>query len=211
MSALLALPLDCAVAARALGDAALSGDLYLAQPTTRGIRVAVIDGLGHGPEAARAAESARATLAAAADETPERLIESCHQSLRATRGAALTLAELDRERSEMTWVAVGNVEGMVLRVGADGAREKIYVLARGGIVGHRLPPLRRQTVALKPGDLLILATDGIRAGFDEALDPRAPPQRNADAVLRRYGRKADDALVLVGRWRGPHPAAGPPS
>jgi len=210
LSASLIPPLDYAVAARGLGGAAVSGDLHWAQPTRRGMRVAVIDGLGHGTDAAYAAETARATLAAVPDETPERLVESCHQSLRATRGAALTLAELDARRGEMAWLAVGNVEGLVLRVGADGVRKKIYVLARGGIVGHRLPPLRAQTLALQPGDLLILATDGIGAGFDQALDPHAPPQRNADAVLWRYGRDADDALVLVGRWRGPDAAARPP-
>jgi phosphoserine phosphatase RsbX len=203
------LAFDYAVAARALDGAPVSGDMFLAHPTARGMRVAVIDGLGHGPGAAHAAAAARATLAAAQGEAPERLIEICHQALKATRGAALTLVEFDAVRGEMTWLAVGNVEGIVLRVGAGGAREKIYVLARGGIVGHRIPKLRGQTLALCPGDLVILATDGIRTGFDHAIDPDAPPQLNADRILERYAREADDALVLVGRWRDPGLAAGP--
>jgi hypothetical protein len=51
-------PLEVEAAAVALGDAAVSGDRFCVVPTPAGVLVAVIDGLGHGSEAAEA--SARA-------------------------------------------------------------------------------------------------------------------------------------------------------
>jgi phosphoserine phosphatase RsbX len=114
---------------------------------------------------------------------------------------AMTLTAFDARKGELDWVAVGNVDAVLLRAGEDGLREKTYVLARGGIVGYRLPPLRSATLSLLPDDLIILATDGIRGGFERAIDLGAPPQQIADQILAQHGRSTDDALVLVGRWR----------
>jgi phosphoserine phosphatase RsbX len=195
-------PLDYAIAGRGLSGAAESGDLFLVRPSARGILVAVIDGLGHGSEAAHAAATAQRLLLASADEPLVILVKRCHAELRGTRGAAMTLAMLDIRLQTMSWIAIGNVEGLVLRAAPDGTREKFYVLPRGGIVGHRVPALRDASLPLSPGDLLVLATDGIAAGFDAAVDLGSPPQRIADAILARHARATDDALVLVGRWSG---------
>ena len=116
----------------------------------------------------------------------------------------MSIASLDAERQTMTWLAVGNVEGVLIR---PGTAKRESILMRGGIVGHRLPPLRTTTLPLRAGDLLMLATDGIREGFAEQLRPDAPLQEIAERVLDRYGRAEDDALVLAGRWHG-QPVAG---
>jgi phosphoserine phosphatase RsbX len=195
-------PLDYAVAGRGFPGAAESGDRFVVRPSARGILVAVIDGLGHGGEAAHAAAAAQRLLLASEDEPLALLINRCHAELRGTRGAAMTLAMLDIPLQTMRWIAIGNVEGMVLRAAPDGTREKFYVLPRGGIVGHRVPEARDTSLPLSPGDLLVLATDGIAAGFDAAVDWGSPPQRIADAILERHARASDDALVLVGRWSG---------
>jgi negative regulator of sigma-B (phosphoserine phosphatase) len=193
--------LDYAVAARGL-EGAVSGDKFLAKPNPRGMLVAVVDGLGHGPAAASAAAAAVAVLEAQLDQPILGLVELCHRTLsRDARGVAMTLAALDALRHELDWVAVGNVDGVLLRTGEDGLRKKAYVLPRGGIIGHRLPPLRASTLPLLPDDLLILATDGIRPGFERVVDLAASPRQIADLILERGGRSTDDALVLVGRWR----------
>jgi phosphoserine phosphatase RsbX len=193
--------LDHAVAARGLAGG-VSGDLFLVRPNRAGMLVAAIDGLGHGTEAAQAAAAAAAVLQGEADRPPAQLVEHCHAVLQKTRGAAMTVAALDASIPAMTWLAIGNVEGLLLRSGEDGAAERIYVLPRGGIVGHRLPPLHAATIPLRPADLLIFATDGIREGFETTVDRDAPLQEIADRILDRHGKSTDDALVLVGRWHG---------
>ncbi len=188
-----------AVAGRAQGGAEVSGDLHTVRPLDRGVLVAVVDGLGHGRDAESAARLAIATIGA--DPNPEitGLVQRCHSVLNRSRGVVMSVASLDAERQTMTWLAVGNVEGLLIR---PGTAKREAILMRGGIVGHRLPPLRTATLPISPGDLLVLATDGIREGFAEGLRADGPLQEIADRVLARYGRADDDALVLAGRWHG---------
>src|SRR6266545_1885933 len=43
---------------------------------------------------------------------------------------------------------------------------------RGGVVGFLLPPLRPSRLALERDDVVVLASDGIRAGFAEIATTR---------------------------------------
>jgi phosphoserine phosphatase RsbX len=194
--------LDYSVAARALGDARESGDLCSVVPVPYGRLVAVTDGLGHGYEAALASRIAIAALEVHCRQPIDWLLAHCHQALLKTRGVAMCLAALDARDATMTWISIGNVEGVLLRIAGNGVREREHVMMRSGVVGHRLPPLRTTTLPLRPGDLLLFATDGVREGFDKDASLDAPPQEIADGVLARYGKDTDDALVLAGRWRG---------
>jgi serine phosphatase RsbU (regulator of sigma subunit) len=171
-----------------------------------GMLVAVADGLGHGPEAALAARLAVETLTAEPHLPLLHLVARCHEALVKTRGVALGLASVEWSDQTMTWLSVGNVAGLLLRAGPQGALEREYVLTRNGVVGARLPPLRAATLPLQRHDLLVFATDGVREGFQSEIRPDAPPQVTADRILARYARATDDALVLVGRWNGPSPA-----
>src|SRR5579859_3102150 len=190
---------DHAIASRAQGGANVSGDHHVVRGLGSGVLVAVVDGLGHGRDAETAARLAITTIQA--DPNPEitGLVQRCHAVLNRSRGVVMSIAMLDAERQTMTWLGVGNVEGVLIR---PGAIKRESILMRGGIVGHRLPPLRPATLPLRPGDLLMLATDGIREGFAEQLRPDAPLDEIAERVLDRYGRSEDDALVLAGRWHG---------
>jgi serine phosphatase RsbU (regulator of sigma subunit) len=189
------------VAGLALPGQAESGDLHVVAPFANGALVAVIDGLGHGGEAAAAARIAAATLLEHAHESVISLVRRCDQQLKATRGAVMSLASFNALDHTMTWLAVGNVEGFLVRGGA-GPRAKEAVLQRGGVVGYSLPPLRADRVAVSPGDAVVLATDGIRSGFADGLSLEAPPQHLADRLLSHFYRGTDDALVLVARYEG---------
>jgi negative regulator of sigma-B (phosphoserine phosphatase) len=194
--------IDWAVATLALPGEAQSGDLHLVTSLATGVLVAVVDGLGHGIEAATAARAAVAALERHAREAPLSLLERCHRALHGTRGAVMSLAFLG-ERS-MTWVGVGNVEGLLLRADGTGrpAHAHSSLATRGGIVGSELPRLQTQTLPLAHGDLLIFATDGIKEGFAHGLPTDATPQQLADHILARHGKGTDDALVLVARYHG---------
>jgi negative regulator of sigma-B (phosphoserine phosphatase) len=75
----------------------------------------------------------------------------------------------------------------------------IGLLTYGGVVGLRLPSGPASTIEVTPGDLLILATDGVDAGFVEALRYDEDPQKQADRLLTDYRSMNDDALILVAR------------
>jgi len=202
--------IDYGVAAATFADMAESGDHYTVQTLPDGLLIAVVDGLGHGHEAAVAARTAIAALEAARNDRVSALFEHCHRALRATRGAAMTVATIDARVARMTWLAVGNVEGLLLRGEGVEDRQREAVMTRGGIVGHRLPTLRPTSVQIHPGDLLILATDGIRDGFAHAALPAGAPQHIADHILAAYRKATDDALVLVGCWHGLAPGGAAP-
>src|SRR5947207_903859 len=110
--------LDWGVAVAALPGEGACGDLHLVQPFANGVLVAVVDGVGHGVEAAAAAAVAVATLQARAHEDVAQLLRRCHEALRPTRGAALTVASFNAADGTMTWAGVGSVEGVLFR--ADG-------------------------------------------------------------------------------------------
>lgn len=195
---------DWGVAAVALPGEVESGDLHIVRPVAGGVVVAVVDGLGHGAEAATAARSAVATIGSRAHDSPLSLFEHCHQALKGTRGVVMSLALIRRAEASMTWLGVGNVEGMIVRADDSGPnpRARSALVTRGGIVGSELPKLKPEVLPLAIGDTLIFATDGIREGFVEGLPTDATPQQQADHILSRYRKGTDDALVLVARYRG---------
>jgi serine phosphatase RsbU (regulator of sigma subunit) len=196
---------EWAVAARPIPGEHVSGDLHVAVSGER-LLVAVIDGLGHGPEAAHAAGRAAEVVESHPDERPETLMRRCHDELRSTRGAAITMASIDGGSGEMTWLGVGNVQAALLQPYAGGPRSREWVPLRGGVVGYLLPSLRPATVRLERDDVLVLATDGVRPVFGDWPRPSEPAYDTAARILAEQGRGTDDALVLVARYRGGSPA-----
>lgn len=200
----LTLPFAWAVAGRPYPGEPTSGDTSLVRPVPGGALVAVIDGVGHGPEAVRAARAAVAILEAHAGEPLEELARRCHEGLRSTRGVVLALASASPR--SLTWLGVGNVEGVLVRAGPPPKRESL--LLRGGTVGYRLPPLRPETLAVGPGDLLVLGTDGLKTRFVSEPLPGDVPAALVRRILHLHGRPDDDALVLAARWLEPQAASG---
>ena len=185
-----------------------SGDLHAVKTVGQGVLVSAVDGLGHGAEAASAARTAVATLDRHADGAVVPLVERVHQALRGTRGAVLSLAFLDGANDSMTWLGVGNVEGVLCFANPTATPTQTSLVTRAGIVGVRLPRLGAETIRIAPGDTLIFATDGIRRGFADGLPTDVAPQQLADHILTRHRTGTDDALVLVARYiRGTGAAA----
>jgi len=193
--------LDWAHAGRAMEGEPASGDLHVVEPTADGAMLAVIDGLGHGAEAAETAALAGRVLAEHAGEPPDALLLRCHEALAGTRGAVATVAALDVRLGRLTLAGVGNVETVLLRRSGDGYRP-VLVEPFPGILGHRMPALRTSTLSLAAGDLLVLATDGIALRVDGATSARESARSLATAILAEQAVPGDDALVLVARYLG---------
>jgi phosphoserine phosphatase RsbX len=180
-----------------------SGDLAVFAPCARGGLLAVIDGLGHGDAAADASEAAAEILTARADDPPHLLLERCHQKLRHTRGAVMTLAWFDLDERTMAWAGVGNVEARFIRAGDGPGRRFDSPVVLGGVVGYNLPQIRLSTIPLEPGDAVVFATDGVAADYSVSLESGVSAQELADRVLERHGKGTDDALAAAVRYLGP--------
>jgi len=182
-----------------------SGDHYLICSNHDGVLIATIDGIGHGQEAANAARAATSILKACVDEPIISLVERCHDELRFTRGIVLSLASIDASRGMMTWLGVGNIQGVLMRSGAQKGTVQETMLLRGGVVGSQLPPLQATVLRVARGDTLLFVTDGVRGEYTESLSALESPQHAADRILERYHSGKDDALVLVVRLTGIRP------
>ena len=176
-----------------------SGDLAVFVPTSAGGLACLIDGLGHGPEAADAAELCATVVREHAEAPAAELMHACHQALVETRGVVMTVAWFDLERATLSWAGVGNVDARLVRSGPD-PREDV-ALVFGGVLGYRMPKVRPATMPLARGDLLVMITDGIDGAISPGLAGGGAAQTMADRIFEQHAKGGDDALVVVVRYR----------
>lgn len=208
-----------AIASTPMPGEEVSGDGYCLVPRPSGLLAVVVDALGHGPGAGRTAQAAIEIIEGSGAATLPTLFRECHAGLAGTRGVVMSAAWYEGDDQAITWLAVGNVDGCLIRAdkeGRDGScptppasPHEIYsardrrvtrkesLLMRGGVVGYQLPALRPATVPVRPGDLLVLATDGVRLDVTSLVRERATLQEDADRILSEGSRNTDDALVLL--------------
>jgi hypothetical protein len=186
-----------AAAFRPLAGESVSGDHHVVAPFEGGALLAVIDALGHGAEAEYAARLAAAALTAHRDAPVLELLKECHRTLGKTRGIAVALASIDFRKNLMQWIAIGNVEGVIVR-GAGSKPRKHSIIQHGGIVGYQMPKLPpMDAFKLEDGDRLCFATDGIKSGFSEGISLKDPLPDLAARLLEKFEDVRDDALVLI--------------
>jgi phosphoserine phosphatase RsbX len=166
----------------------LSGDAVLVRHDADASMIAVIDVLGHGPEAAMVAAMALRHLGAAPIGRASALMASLHDALRGTRGAAASICVV--RGLKIDGCGVGNVEIRVLGT-------SMGVLLTPGIVGQRLHRLREFDGTLAAGDRLVLFSDGISAQVPLAATRAQTPSTACAEIMERYRRSYDDATILV--------------
>ena len=172
-----------------------NGDAWAVEWPQAACRIALIDALGHGPDAAAVARQALGVLAAHPLLEPVALLGLCHRALAGTRGVVLSIATIDPLAATLCFAGVGNVEA---RLWQPSKLER--PITYRGIVGRSMPTVRAFRFALEPGWLLLLHTDGVSDRFDLTQAPGFPtraPRTLAEAVLTRWGRPTDDATVVV--------------
>jgi phosphoserine phosphatase RsbX len=165
--------------------------------------IGVLDGLGHGTEAAEAASCGVDVIRAARAEPLDVLVQRCHRALSGTRGVAMTLARIDFRTDTLSWAGIGNVAADLVAKHPAGVEVRSSARLAGGIVGYRIPEaLTPQEVPIRPGDLLVITSDGIVEDHLDDIDFAASSLAIADQILRRHAKDSDDALVLAARHRG---------
>ena len=172
----------------------ISGDVYVVlEQNEQDVLAAVIDGLGGGVEAERAARLAAQTIERHPEYPLQELIRHSHTALHSTRGAVIGLLRLELAGNSASYVGVGNIGLHVY------SRQPIKPISKNGILGFRLPTLLELRYVYDPGDVFVLFSDGVSANFtlDTKIDLKQAPQQMAEQILQSYGKLIDDATVLV--------------
>jgi anti-sigma regulatory factor (Ser/Thr protein kinase) len=183
-----------------LAGAEFSGDAWAWVRADHLTTLVLADGLGHGPEAARASAAAVEELRRVPDLPPAQVMRRLEGALRDTRGAAVAVAQLDASAGRLLFTGVGNI-GARLRTGATWQP----LLSRPGIVGaHRSATMPQHEVPWGDDCLLVLHSDGLPsrwspgpAAHSTALDPAVV----AAVIVRDASSSArpvrDDTSVAV--------------
>jgi serine phosphatase RsbU (regulator of sigma subunit) len=171
-----------------------NGDAWVVHQQEHVLRIAVIDGLGHGPEASAAAQAAVQALGAKPAAEPAAAIHACHTALIGTRGAAMSVAWIDLEAACLTYAGIGNVEAHLWQ---GGSRQR--PISYRGIVGSVMRTVRTFEFPLVGPWLLVIHSDGLSSRLEIPApgDAWNDPQALADQLLAQWARASDDATVVV--------------
>ena len=183
-----------AVSLPAPGETAC-GDAWAVTMDGARAAVLVVDGLGHGPEAAHAAQEAVRLFGAEPWAAPREQLARLHAGLRGTRGAALTVLRADGEAGSIRSAGAGNVLARLVSGTSDRT-----LLVQHGTAGLQIRTPEEVTTPWPPHALLVVHSDGIESRWQpEALLGvlGRDPQLAAALLLRDHCRGRDDATVLV--------------
>jgi len=180
------------------GTETFCGDAWVASERPSGLRLLVVDGLGHGYGAYEASKAALEIAAAHLEDSALHLLERLHAGLRSTRGAAVAVAEIDSERQTVTYAGLGNVAGSVIAI--SGPRRQM--VSYNGTAGHNAHKLRDLSYPWAQDSLVILHSDGLATHW--SLDKYPGLHRRhasiiAAVLFRDFQRGTDDATVVVVR------------
>lgn len=179
----------------------VDGDDWALETDGHRLAVMVADGLGHGPEAARASRAATRVLAADPLAPPEAVIEACHDALRPTRGAALLVVRLDPGAGTGVAAGVGNIAGRV-HVGAT----QRNLVSHNGTVGHNVRRIQEFSFPYPSEALLVMHSDGLATHWNLNDYPGLAAKHAgliAGVLYRDHDRGRDDTTVVVVRSKEP--------
>ena len=177
------------------------GDAYAVRATPTGMSAVLCDGLGHGPLAALAARRGVEIFLDSPDTDVVALLTRIHRGLGHTRGAAVGVVRLDRERGSASYAGLGNIAGTVTARERSGHRSR-HLSSMAGIAGHQARTIRSFDYPIDDGSVVVLHSDGLstRWSFDGQWTlPGRDPLVVAAALLRDAGTRRDDAGIVVVR------------
>lgn len=176
----------------------VSGDAAVVEDGGDVIFVAVVDVLGHGPQAHEVSLRAEAFLRGSWTRSPVDTLMRLHQELEGTRGAAAGIAVVDRQASEVRYAGVGNT------VARTFGSEERGLHSVDGTLGQSVRSPQSQTIRLSNRGVLLLYTDGVRSSFkldDYAQLLYESASHISRKVVERFGRSYDDATCVAVRFK----------
>lgn len=173
----------------------VSGDAWAVDHKEGRTLFLVADGLGHGPEAARASRAAVVSFLEQGSHELVELLRGMDQEVRSTRGAAVALAALSG--GQLHYAGVGNISAAV--VSPAGAQR---LVSMNGTLGHQAPRKQQFSYAWSEGATLVMCSDGLSTQWKLEGHPgllARHPSLVAGVLYRDFVRGRDDVTVLVAR------------
>ena len=177
----------------------VSGDAVVIRPLEGGIFAAIVDVLGHGPEAHELALRIDAYLTRYASSDILGLMTRLHQHVQGTRGAAAGLCAIDAVEGRVVYAGTGNT--VLRRFGKIDMRLVSY----DGVLGQNMRTPKLQSLQLEKGDLVVLYTDGVQDRFTAEDYPSIfhhAPKDVVRTIIERFGKDYDDAACIAVRYSG---------
>lgn len=185
----------------------VSGDVAVVETHGERLRLAVLDGLGHGEEAHRAAAAGVASMARLDDGSVEQALERAHQAMAQTRGAAATVVEVDFASALVRASGVGNVRAVVQdergRHWSAATVDGILGFGRAG--GGGQIRLRVEETSWPPESVIALFSDGVSSRLElpaTAAMVRGDPVRVALGLFAQHAQLNDDATLVLATRAG---------
>lgn len=172
----------------------VSGDATLIKECDRGLLIAIVDGLGHGPAAHQVASRIVRWLKAETSTDVTALLGALHLEMRGSIGASVGLAYVDLEKFQIDYAGVGNTQAKIV-----GNRNKNFT-SRPGNIGATMRSVFLQQETLAEGDLVLFYTDGIKEHLQLPEYPALmtdPPAVVSANIISRFGKHYDDAACIV--------------
>jgi anti-sigma regulatory factor (Ser/Thr protein kinase) len=185
-----------AISAPVPGETAC-GDAWSASFTSGRSIYMVADGLGHGPAAAEASREAIRVFHEISDLTPSRILSDAHGALAKTRGAAVSIAEIDHDKGILNYAGVGNISGSIFHEGKTRS-----MVSMNGTLGHTIGKIQQFSYPWEKNSSLIMHSDGLATRWNLDQYPGLAtrhPALVAGLLYRDFCRKRDDVTILITR------------
>lgn len=155
--------------------------------------VLLVDGLGHGPEAAAASAAARDCFRRQPDRPPAASLAAMHVAMQGSRGGAVAVAQVRPRDGRVSYAGVGNIAGTLVAAGRTRG-----LASQHGILGTTVGRLQEFDHAWDRDTMLVMHSDGLlsRWSLDPAEETR-DPALIAGRLYQRFTRGRDDITVAV--------------
>jgi anti-sigma regulatory factor (Ser/Thr protein kinase) len=172
------------------------GDSWVIEQTDELSTILLADGLGHGYDANQASAEAVRILRANREQPPALLIDLVHRALRGLRGAAVSIAQIDRGRGKLTFSGLGNVSAQIY----SSERRVQHLVSVNGTAGHQSARIKEFSYPWPSDGILVMFSDGLSSGASLTPHPGLSlhdPSLIAAVLYRQYSRGNDDATAVV--------------
>jgi serine phosphatase RsbU (regulator of sigma subunit) len=190
--------IDVASFNRACLGERVSGDTVVIEHRDETLFLAVVDALGHGPEANTVALHAERFLRNIWNGDVLDTMRRLHAELQGTIGAVAGLCAVDIVTGELRYTGVGNT--VFRTIGPSATR----LLSAEGIIGGHMRKPKVQMLSLKESSIVLLYTDGVSDHFEIEQYPQMSyhrPEAVARKIVDSFGKTHDDATCIAMRYR----------